>query len=387
MAITLSKLCANAEKTYGMKLVAGKSGMGNYVRWVHMIEDLEVADFLHGNELVFTTGIGQLGTEWLVEFVKNLHRQDAAGLVVNIGPYIGSVPPKAIVYCETNGFPLLTVPWAVRLIDVTYSFCHRIIAVEENNLGLITAFRNLIFSPDDKEAYCHVLERRGFHDESDYIVMVADIQIDGKPIETNKWNSIQLIFRQILGENTHPVCMFLQENSLVIIRKRCDANRIKSLVVKLNAAIKERISNISLHVGISDAGHGYAGIALCYKEAAATMKIAGLKEETFFRYCDLGIYALLLGVDDKQILRNFLHNTLGPLMEFDSKNNAGYMETLLCYLQNDGSVNAVANSMDLHRNTVNYRLKAIREILNTKLQNEDKMNMLLAFHIRTLLGT
>ena len=94
MAITLSQLCANTEKKYSMKLIAGHAGMGNTVRWVHIIEDSEVPDFLHGNELIFTTGIGHVGNEWLKSFTVSLKNKGAIGLVVNIGPYISSVPSR-----------------------------------------------------------------------------------------------------------------------------------------------------------------------------------------------------------------------------------------------------------------------------------------------------
>lgn len=52
MALTLSQLCVNVEKTYQMKLVAGEDGMDNVVRWVHIIEDVEVSHFINGQELV-----------------------------------------------------------------------------------------------------------------------------------------------------------------------------------------------------------------------------------------------------------------------------------------------------------------------------------------------
>ncbi len=93
MAITLVQLCRNAEQTYYMKLIAGSGGMDNTVRWVHMVEDSEVPDFLNGNELVFTTGIGHYGTDWLPAFVKSLKEHNAAGVVLNLGPYIDTVPP------------------------------------------------------------------------------------------------------------------------------------------------------------------------------------------------------------------------------------------------------------------------------------------------------
>ena len=82
MAITLARICANAEKTYGMKLIAGRAGMDNFVRWVHIVEDSEVPDFMHGNELVFTTGIGHKGSGWLLDFVRQLKGKNAAGVVV-----------------------------------------------------------------------------------------------------------------------------------------------------------------------------------------------------------------------------------------------------------------------------------------------------------------
>ena len=75
MALTIARICANTEKTYGMKLIAGRAGLENYVRWVHIVEDSEVPDFMHGNELVFTTGIAHFGNEWLLDFVTGLKKR------------------------------------------------------------------------------------------------------------------------------------------------------------------------------------------------------------------------------------------------------------------------------------------------------------------------
>lgn len=80
MAITMKRVCANVERLYGMKLVAGAAGMEKFVRWVHIIEDHEVPRFLHGNELVFTTGIAHSGTDWLLEFIMKLQEKTQAGL-------------------------------------------------------------------------------------------------------------------------------------------------------------------------------------------------------------------------------------------------------------------------------------------------------------------
>lgn len=166
MAITLSQLCANTEKKYSMKLIAGHAGMGNTVRWVHIIEDSEVPDFLHGNELIFTTGIGHVGNEWLKSFTVSLKNKGAIGLVVNIGPYISSVPSQAIVFCEQNGFPLFTIPWKTRIIDISYEFCRGIIANEKRESTIADAFRGIIRNPATADDYSSMLNRAGFYDDS-----------------------------------------------------------------------------------------------------------------------------------------------------------------------------------------------------------------------------
>lgn len=88
MSITVSKLCANAQANYVMKLVAGKEGLGNYVRWVHLVENADVSPFLHGNEMVFMTGVGINDEGHLLKFVEELIEKRCSALVINTGKYI-----------------------------------------------------------------------------------------------------------------------------------------------------------------------------------------------------------------------------------------------------------------------------------------------------------
>ena len=144
MSITVSKLCANAQANYVMKLVAGKEGLGNYVRWVHLVENADVSPFLHGNEMVFMTGVGINDEGHLLRFVEELIEKRCSALVINTGKYIKSIPQSVKDCCDINSLPLFTVPWEVKLIDITYDFCHRIVTGEEIETALATALRNLI---------------------------------------------------------------------------------------------------------------------------------------------------------------------------------------------------------------------------------------------------
>ena len=65
MSLTLARLLADAE-SFEMRQLAGSGGMNALVRWIHMVEDTEVPGFLHGNELVFTTGIVEHGDAYIL---------------------------------------------------------------------------------------------------------------------------------------------------------------------------------------------------------------------------------------------------------------------------------------------------------------------------------
>lgn len=104
-------------------------------------------------------------------------------------------------------------------------------------------------------------------------------------------------------------------------------------------------------------------------------------------YSNIGVYKLLFGVENRDVLRTYVDDTLGNLIKYDSLNNTDYEYTLRVYLECSGSVQMTAQRLDVHRNTVNYKMKVIREILGIEMNDEDKMNILLAFRAQEILGS
>lgn len=75
----------------------------------------------------------------------------------------------------------------------------------------------------------------------------------------------------------------------------------------------------------------------------------------------LSLTSLLLAARDVP-LQDLAIEALGPLQEFDASHDSDLLLTLREYLNRDGSVGAVAESMSLHRNTVRYRIQQISEL-------------------------
>lgn len=229
--------------------------------------------------------------------------------------------------------------------------------------------------------------RRGFHDMVSYTLLAAQLSHPDKPGSGDEWRGMRFLVRKICASQQYPSCIFIQENYLVIVRQHITPQEAGRLAEQLAAAVSENCSEpAGVHIGISDNGLGYDGIHSCYREAVSAMRLAVMKKAPVMHYRDIGVYKLLFGVESSRILSDYVDSTIGKLLDYDAKNNTDCADLLRCYFENDCSVKEVADIFGVHRNTVNYKLKQIRELLGSSFSDEDKMNLLLAFRARELLN-
>ncbi len=98
----------------------------------------------------------------------------------------------------------------------------------------------------------------------------------------------------------------------------------------------------------------------------------------------LSLTSLLLASEDVP-LADMAHESLNPLRTFDVAHGAELMTTLESYLNNNGSVAAVAEELTLHRNTVRYRLAQITELTGyDPAQTPDRVQLWLALAVQRL---
>lgn len=81
----------------------------------------------------------------------------------------------------------------------------------------------------------------------------------------------------------------------------------------------------------------------------------------------MGIYKLLMGIEDREIIEEYYEKTILPLIEYDNKNDSDLAIVLRSYLRHNGSVKETSDELFVHRNTINYKLSKISEILGLDL--------------------
>jgi purine catabolism regulator len=89
---------------------------------------------------------------------------------------------------------------------------------------------------------------------------------------------------------------------------------------------------------------------------------------------DLGVYRLLFHVTDPAELRGFIDQVLGALIEYDQRHSADLVRTLDTFLSRNGNLQSTARELNLHVNSVTYRLQRIQSISHLDLeQSEDRL--------------
>lgn len=101
------------------EVVTGSAGLLNAVRWVHVGEIPNLDEFLTGGELVLATGVGLLSPALRQRFVKGLIRKGAAGLILEMGPYLPEVPRELTEPAREAGFPIAVFRTPVRFLDLS----------------------------------------------------------------------------------------------------------------------------------------------------------------------------------------------------------------------------------------------------------------------------
>jgi len=385
MAITLRYLCKYARENYGMNLICGESNMNNLVNWVHMLEDPETASFLHGQELIFSTGIGHENTDWLHEFAKGLVENQASGLVLNLGPYIQSVPEDLIAYCRDVQFPLFTVPWKTRIVDITNDFCRKIIKSEEHEVTVAGALRDAIFFPDKISEYRSVLERKEFDLDAEFCIAALSFQIPSSERFSDYDKTVRLNLTKLLFNYSDRFNIFRQDKNLIVVLQSFPQEIVEEALDCLDELCKYGYPDYRISAGISVNELGIQSLPRNYKRAIALLRIAERQGQAKLSYRNSGLFKLLIEIEDALALKRFYEETLGQMEAYDKKNQTDYLLTLKYYLENNASVQEVAKETYVHRNTINYKIKKIKEILQCDLNYQDCLKLLLAYQIKELL--
>lgn len=89
------------------------------IGWAHILENLEPGEFLRGNELVLTTGVGWDEHPDFEQYAAGMSQRQVAALVLELSERMPSVPEELVAACQHFALPLIVLHRPVAFVEIT----------------------------------------------------------------------------------------------------------------------------------------------------------------------------------------------------------------------------------------------------------------------------
>ncbi|MEW6623820.1 MAG: PucR family transcriptional regulator ligand-binding domain-containing protein [Bacillota bacterium] len=160
--------------------------------------------------------------------------------------------------------------------------------------------------------------------------------------------------------------------------KKC-MERIKNLIA-------ERMKEAPICLAMGNIYDEIEKISTSYLEAWETLDLGKKLFHSRFTatYSDLEAYHLVKRLFTNTSAVNLYEKIYGKLLDYDKEKGGELVQTLETYIQSNYSRIKTAEKLHIHRNSLNYRLQKIQDIINIDIDQADSFPFLLASIARRL---
>ena len=138
-------------------------------------------------------------------------------------------------------------------------------------------------------------------------------------------------------------------------------------------------------VGLGARGNGVEGLRRSLIQARQAAGLARMRRppEGFVAYERAESHALLLALQDEEVLSSFRDSLLGPLEEYDARHGTALLATLKEFLSSGGRWQETARRLHIHVNTLRHRLARCEELTGRSLSSiDDRVDFYIALRTR-----
>jgi sugar diacid utilization regulator len=263
---------------------------------------------------------------------------------------------------------LAALEYAATVLSVELS---RLQSVAEAELRTQRDFSEELLAGADESTVKASAHALGYDPERSHRVVIAA----GRPPDGVDERFFQAVVREVRGIDIATLVVGRANHVVIIAYREADW-------IKLRAAIASQLPDgtCSLAVGsrYPDAWH----VAASYREAQFVANLPSSAAAPVLLFDALGVYRMLSSVTDPAGIESFMNDQLGALLEYDGRHHSGLLLTLAQYFDTGCNIDRAAAELSIHRSTLKYRLKRIRELLGQDLNDgPTRLNLHLATRV------
>lgn len=391
------------------KIIAGKSGLSNSIRWVYKPENMNFAKWVKGQELlIISTPVIKSQDFNLPLVIKKANKLNMSGALLLTGDkYIASIDSSVVSYANLNNFPIFVISGEIPLVDIFEEIGHAIAYNKNSDALSDDILSGIIFGKNiNEDAFAMKFSEAGYALDGKNRMFTINIHGDRRIEEYEYDTVISKIKNEFNSGNMNALlsrygnnivgCFCLKKGEMDVSGRSADINMSgnniseiipvdssmkniqdtdtvsesdkKEVLAKIYKSLSEYLYSISSDIKlVMGGGRAYEGIGDLQKSFTEASRCVILSEKMnmsgrVFWYEEMGIYNLFSELADKKVMQEFIDNTLGVIIEYDRNNNSKLLETLKAYLWNNNSLIHASEQLYTHRNTVKYRVQRISQL-------------------------
>ncbi len=369
-------------KMDGVELLTGEEGLDRVVSWTYFVQTKPYHEHMNpGNFALIVVDYLRFDMDEAYCAMVELNKLGISGLAISITDDKEAVPVSMIKKASELKLPLFYVRWkGATFVDIAQSIGELILETNVNNKRTGDYLYNLLFGYEVNDQYIEKISAQ-FGLVFDRPYRVGVIVIDrkyGVNLEQDEHTYcyyVDCLNREVIHMKKRPMYMrFLNKFVLLFeaTKEKETEHQIEEILRKLDSR-KPFAGFISSTCILGAAYTRPTDFGKSYQEAKNLIPKKDLLPnptgKKVLSASSMGIYKYLFNSGNQQEIMNYCNEKLEKLEMYDNENGSFLIDTLVNYYMNGFNVGKTAQAMFVHRNSLQYRLKKIEEILGISLDD------------------
>ena len=371
----------------GVELLTGEAGLERMVSWTYMVQTRPYKDHMNpGNFALLVVDYLRYTMDDVFETMIELNALGISGLALSVVDDKEAIPEPLIDKAKELKLPLFYIRWeGATFVDIAQSIGELILETEMDNKRTGDYLYNILFGYEVNDKYIEKISTQ-FGLTFDRPYRVGIIVIDrkyGVNLEQDEHTYAyytDCLNREVIHMKKRPMYMrFL--NKFVLLFEATEGKETENQIEIILNKLDSRVPFAGLIHSTCILGAAYtrpADFGKSYQEAKNLIPkkdmLPNPSNKKVLSASSMGIYKYMFNSGNQQEILNYCNDKLKKLEMYDNTNGSFLIDTLVNYYMCGFNVGKTAEMMYVHRNSLQYRLKKIEEILEISL--DDSMEYL-----------
>lgn len=347
-----------------LKIIGGEQGLNKRVLYVTVMEVPDIVKWLKGSDFIITSLYAfKDDINEQIKLIDKLADARCSCLAIKTGRYVKELDKLIIERADCRGLVLVEIPMETTYIEIIVNAMDKVLEDRDIDYMIEKYMKDIIFNNyDDYEITLERGKLLGFNIKDSYtlaITLSINSKASDKGIDLLRRASKKIAKESdtLLKFTYNPVVTVGERSTILFFtnEEKDIKNNLQSILGLINKYINEdKLKDIK--VGVGSIGKGLDRLRESYFNSLEVLKLGKVfkTDEFMYFYDELKVYMVL-----EKFLRE---HSRGIFDDISKKIDNELLLTLETFYSNNMDIIKTGEQLFIHKNTVRYRLKKIKEI-------------------------